>query len=166
MKKMRKTAAALAAFSLLAIPAIVLAMSHGKMPAAEGKALYEYITQTNPYQQWSMWPGKQKLYPGTEPHGALLTTYVNDVALKGFKKWDGGLPDGAIIVKENYMPDKMLAAVTVMYKKAGFNPQAGDFFWLKYTPDGKIEAEGKVEMCIGCHGKAQGGDFLFTNDKK
>jgi hypothetical protein len=53
-----------------------------------------------------------------------------------------------------------------MYKKAGFNPDAGDFFWLKYTPDGKIEAEGKVEMCIGCHAKAQGGDFLFTNDKK
>lgn len=166
MKKMRKTAAALAAFSLLAIPAIVQAMSHEKPPAAEGKALYEYITQTSPYQQWSMWPGKEKLYPGTEPHGALLTTYVNDVALKGFKKWNGGLPDGAIIVKENYMPDKKLAAVTVMYKKAGFNPQAGDFFWLKYTPDGKIEAEGKVEMCIGCHRAAQKGDFLFTNDKK
>lgn len=153
-------------FSLLAIPVVGLAMSHGKMPAAEGKALYEYITKASPYEKWSMWPGKEKLYPGTEPHGALLTTYVNEAALKGINEQGGKLPDGAIVVKENYMPDKKLAAVTVMYKKAGFNPEAGDFFWLKYTPDGKIEAEGKVEMCIGCHAKAQGGDFLFTNDKK
>jgi hypothetical protein len=64
------------------------------------------------------------------------------------------------------MPDKTLAAVTVMYKKAGYNPEAGDFFWLKYTPDGNIEAEGKAPMCIACHRAAQGGDFLFTNDKK
>jgi len=164
MKKRREMLVFLAVFTLLAVPAVVLAMSHGKMPATEGKALYEYITKTSPYQQWSLWPGKEKLYPGTEPHGALLTTYVNDVALKGFRHWDGGLPDGTIVVKENYMPDKMLAAVTVMYKKSGYNPQAGDYFWLKFTPDGKIEAEGKVEMCIGCHRAAQKGDFLFTND--
>jgi len=42
------------------------------------------------------------------------------------------------------MPNKKLAAVTVMYGKSGSNPQAGDHFWLKYTPDGKIEAEGKA----------------------
>jgi hypothetical protein len=164
MKKRREMLVFLAVFTLLAVPAVVLAMSHGKMPATEGKALYEYITKTSPYQQWSLWPGKEKLYPGTEPHGALLTTYVNKPALKGIKEQEGKLADGAIIVKENYMPDKMLAAVTVMYKKSGYNPQAGDYFWLKFTPDGKIEAEGKVEMCIGCHRAAQKGDFLFTND--
>jgi hypothetical protein len=164
MEKRHEMLVFLVVFSLLAVPAVVAAMSHGKMPASEGKALYEYITKTNPYQQWSMWPGKEKLYPGTEPHGALLTTYVNDVALKGFRNWEGGLPDNAIVVKENYMPDKILAAVTVMYKKAGYSPQAGDYFWLKFTPDGKIEAEGRVEMCVGCHRAAQKGDFLFTND--
>jgi hypothetical protein len=166
MKKRHEMLVFLVVISLLAVPVAGLAMSHGEMPEAEGKALYEYITKTSPYEKWSMWPGKKALYPGTEPHGALLTTYVNKIALKGFKKWDGVLPDGAIVVKENYMPDKKLAAVTVMYKKAGYDPQAGDFFWLKYTPDGKIEAEGKVPMCIGCHGTAKGGDFLFTNDKK
>jgi hypothetical protein len=166
MKKRHELLIFLAVFSLLTIPVVGLAMSHGKMPAAEGKAMHEYITKVNPYEKWSMWPGKEKLYPGTEPHGALLTTYVNEAALKGIKEQGGKLPDGAIVVKENYMPDKKLAAVTVMYKKTGYNPQAGDYFWLKFTPDGKIEAEGKVEMCIGCHRAAQRGDFLFTNDKK
>jgi len=165
MRKRHGVLVFLGVLSFAVIPAIVLAMSHGKMPAAEGKALYEYITQTKPYQQWPMWPGKEKLYQGTEPHGALLTTYVNKTALKSIEE-GGELADGAIIVKENYMPNKTLAAVTVMYKKAGYNPEAGDFFWLKYTPDGKIEAEGKVAMCIGCHSAAQGGDMLFTNDKK
>jgi hypothetical protein len=166
MKKRHEVLVFLTVFSLLAIPIVVLAMSHGKMPEAEGKALHKYITQTNPYEKWEMWPGKEKLYKGTEPHGALLTTYVNETALKGITDKGGNLADGAIIVKENYMPDKKLAAVTVMYKKAGYNPEAGDYFWLKYTPDGKIEAEGKAPMCISCHRAAQGEDFLFTNDKK
>jgi hypothetical protein len=168
MRKGYEKVVLLAVFFLLAIPAIVQAMGwfRAKLPEAEGKALHEYITQTKPYEKWAMWPGKGKLYQGTEPHGALLTTYVNETALKGIEEQGGELADGAIIVKENYMPDKTLAAVTVMYKKAGYNPEGGDFFWLKYTPDGKIEGEGKVPMCIGCHTAAQGKDFLFTNDKK
>ncbi|WP_027714296.1 cytochrome P460 family protein [Desulfuromonas sp. TF] len=150
---------------LIAAPGLLQAMSHDKdLPAAEGKAVHQYITQTSPYGQWALGPGKDKLYKGTEPHGALLTTYVNEPALQALEK-KAPLPVGSIIVKENYMPDKKLAAVTVMYKKAGFNTQAGDYFWLKYAPDGKIEAEGKAQMCIGCHSAAQGGDFLFTNDQ-
>jgi len=77
-----------------------------------------------------------------------------------------GLQDGAIIVKENYMPDKMLAAVTVMYKVKGYNPGAADIFWMKYLPDGKIEASGKVDMCIGCHAKVKGNDYLYTGKVK
>jgi hypothetical protein len=41
---------------------------------------------------------------------------------------EGGaaLPAPAIVVKENYKSDKKLAAITVMYKVLGFNPEAGD----------------------------------------
>ena len=137
-----------------------------KLPAANGHSLYQYITHTHPYVKWSLWPGTNKYYPGTRPHGALLTTYVNQAALKGIQDQGSNLADGAIIVKENYTPDKTLKVVTVIYKKAGFNSKAKDFFWLKYAPDGKILASGKVPPCIGCHRTAQGSDFLFTNDKK
>lgn len=105
------------------------------------------------------------MYKGTEPHGMLLTTYVNDAALNSIKA-KKGLKNGAIIVKENYMPDKKLAAVTVLYKVKGYNPKAGDLFWMKYLPDGKIEASGKVDMCIGCHAKVMDNDYLFTGKVK
>lgn len=36
------------------------------------------------------------------------------------------------------MPDKKLAAVTVMYKVKGYNPDAGEIFWMKFLQDGKI----------------------------
>ncbi|PKN08127.1 MAG: hypothetical protein CVU73_09745, partial [Deltaproteobacteria bacterium HGW-Deltaproteobacteria-8] len=56
---------------------------------------------------------------------------------------------------------KMLGAVTVMYKKKGFNPEAGDYMWLKYGPDMKIMAQGKADMCIQCHGSAKANDYIF-----
>lgn len=141
------------------------AVAHAGMPAADAEKLHSYLTKEKPYTKWKLWPGKGKLYKGTEPHGALLTTYVNDAALKSIKA-KKGLKDGSIIVKENYMPDKMLGAVTVMYKIKGYNPEAGDIFWMKYLPDGKIAASGKVDMCIGCHTKAMGNDYLFTGKVK
>jgi hypothetical protein len=160
MKKMATVVAA--AFLVMAVN------SFAAMPGADAEKLHQYLTKEKPYTAWQLWPGKGKLYPGTEPHGALLTTYVNDVALKSIKD-QKGMADGAIIVKENYMPDKMLAAVTVMYKVKGYNPEVGDWFWMKFAPDGKIEVSGKsgmADMCIGCHAKAKGNDYLFTGTVK
>ncbi len=135
------------------------------MPKAEGKGLWTYLKQID-YTKLPMWPGKQALYPGTEPHGALLTTYVNETALKDIQGKKGTLSAGSIIVKENYMPDKKLAAITVMYKVEGYNPEVGDWFWAKYTPDGKIEAEGKVAGCIKCHGMKKDNGYIYTGELK
>lgn len=140
-----------------------LSMSAGKaLPPADGQAVIDYLTKTHPYQNWALWPGKGKLYEGQHPHGAFLTTYVNEVALKGIKAKAGTLRDGAIIVKENYTPEKTLSAVTVMFRKAGFNPEGGDWFWLKYAPDGTLQKEGKVAGCINCHQAVRTNDWLFT----
>jgi len=146
---------------VLAAGLVSVAQAGTKAPKADAQQLHEYITKQNPYEKWKLWPGKGKLYKGTEPHGMLLTTYVNDAALNSIKA-KKGLKNGAIIVKENYMPDKKLAAVTVLYKVQGYNSKAGDLFWMKYLPDGKIEASGKVDMCIGCHAKVKDNDYLFT----
>jgi hypothetical protein len=133
-------------------------------PGASGEQLYDYITKKAPYTRWQLWPGTTKLYKGTEPHGALLTTYVNDVALKSIRNKQK-MADGSIIVKENYTPDKKLAALTVMYKMNKYNPDAGDWFWLKSSPEGKIEASGKVDGCIACHGKRAQNDYIFTGSQ-
>jgi hypothetical protein len=140
-----------------------LAWAGSGMPATDGAALHKYITKTSPYTQWALWPGKGKLYKGTEPHGAFLTTYLNDKAAGGLKMRSEGMPIGSIIVKENYTPAKKLAALTVMYKTEGYNPDAGDWFWAKYAPDGTVQAEGKVAACIGCHQVAKARDYLMTD---
>lgn len=148
------------------MPAVAAGMGNADLPAASGKALWDYITTVKYQESFTLWPGKGKLYKGTEPHGALLTTYVNGAALEAIRGKKGTMPAGAIVVKENYKPDKALAAITVMYKVAGFNPEAGDWFWAKYAPDGKIQKEGTVGGCIGCHGKVKGNDFLYTGELK
>ena len=132
------------------------------MPDTTASALWAHLEEVDYRAAWTLWPDKGELYTGQEPHGMLLTTYLNELALDALTTKAGAMPAGAIVVKENYMPDSTLAATTVMYKVEGYNPEGGDWFWLKYTPDGKIEKEGKVAGCIGCHSSAQGNDWLFT----
>ena len=113
------------------------------------------------------------MYKGTKPHGAFLSTYLNKEAYAGIEKKEKELPYGSIVVKENYMPDKKLGAVTVMSRVKDYNPDAGDWFWVKFAPDGKpitmekdgktMNLAGKVPGCIGCHQASSGGiKFIMT----
>lgn len=137
----------------------------GHLPAAEGEALWNYITQENPYQNWEFWPGYEGMYPGQSPHGAYLKLYANKAAIKAVRAGDP-MPAGAILVKENYGKDKnTLMAVTPMYKVEGYNPEGGDWFWGKYGPEGKIMKAGKVGGCIGCHRTAENRDYIITEAK-
>jgi hypothetical protein len=170
MKRMVISVVLLVSMSLV-FYGFVLAQEKAAKPKKEaiapsGTVLWGQLKKADYVKNWKMWPGKTALYKGTEPHGALLTTYVNGTALKAIEGKKGKLPVGSIITKENYMPDKKLAAITVMYKVKGYNPEAGDWFWAKYAPDGKIEAEGKVEMCIKCHSMKKDNDFVYTGPLK
>jgi len=136
-----------------------------KVPEPEADALWSYITETHNYTNWKFFPGYEGMYPGNSPHGAHLKLYANDVAYEAAKKGEP-MPDGAILVKENYGKDKKtLMAITPMYKSAGYNPEAGDWFWAKLGPDGKSLAAGKVDSCIGCHKQMGGGDYVVTEPK-
>jgi hypothetical protein len=131
------------------------------LPGPNAAALYKYITQSDPYTRWKLWPGKGKLYKGVEPHGSLLTTYVNDTAYRS-AKGKSAMTDGAIIVKENYTSDKKLVALTVMYKIKGYNPANNDWFWARFAADGKTEVSGKAEACIKCHINKKENDYIFS----
>ena len=129
--------------------------------------------QAQKYTNWAPVPGKSDGYSeGQSPHGAFLKMYLNRTAAGNPQE----LPNGSIIIKENYGPDKKtLMAVTVMYRTKGYNPAAGDWYWAKYNPDGTIakmppekgsmKIAGKAKGCIICHGEgADGKDFAFFND--
>ena len=137
-------------------------MTGPELPDTTVEAVWSHL-QEQGYESWAHFPGKGDLYAGGEPHGALLTTYVNATAADGL---EGGspvsIPVGGILVKENYMPDSTLAAVTVMYKTDGFNPDHNDWWFLKRAADGTVEASGRVEGCQSCHGGARSNDYVLT----
>ena len=114
------------AFSLMSLVACAGYQPAGeKLPPTDGKEVWSYITQTNPYKSWGHWPGYDGIYPGKSPHGAYLKLYANPAALKAAREGKP-MPDGAIIVKENYGKDKTtLMAVTPMYRVKGYNPEGG-----------------------------------------
>lgn len=142
------------------------------LPEADGNAVMDYVLETNPYTEWGTWPSDQwnnfnvNLVSGA-PHGNVVRIYVNSIALDAADSFDGSLPEGSMIVKENYVgtdPDNPgeLDAVTIMYKMEGYNPDAGNWFWVKAKPDGsQIDAEGAVDGCIGCHSQADNDDYVL-----
>ena len=81
-----------------------------------GAAIWAHLQQSDYRSTWTLWPGKGELYTGQEPHGMLLTTYLNDLALQALNSGASRMLPGAIIVKENYMPDRTLVAITTMFK--------------------------------------------------
>lgn len=122
------------------------------------------------YHQWSPALDNGDFQQSEAPHGALVKTYMNRVAAGNPKT----LPNGSMIIKENFSPDKKLMAITVMYKTKDYNPEAGDWYWVKFdpkgnvaqmdTPRGKMQIAGKAKGCIECHSGADGGDYAFFND--
>ena len=148
--------------TFFALQAVAAADMHKNLPAAEGEALWTYIDDTNPYEKWEMWPGYSGMYPGKSPHGAHLKLYANNIAIKAAREGKP-MPYGSILVKENYGKDKKtLMAITPMYKVKGYSPEAGDWFWAKYGPKGKIQAAGQVKGCIDCHSAKKAEDYIFT----
>ncbi len=120
-------------------------------------------------------------YTGTPPHGKILDTFDGTATVNG--------TTGAVIIKRNYggpdasidkvanSPATYLKAVTVMFKRSGFDPEDKDWFWVKFKPDGTLHenekgmklagkvAKGKPKGCIACHKAAPGGDFVFKHDR-
>lgn len=124
--------------------------------------------QTVQYRNWSPLPGQTAdNYPGEGPHGAQLKMYVNRTAAADPRQF----ANGSILIKENYAEDGVtLMAVTAMYKSEGFDPEHGDWYWVKYEPNGRVTrmenlpVAGRVQMCIDCHAGAEGDDYTFAND--
>lgn len=127
--------------------------------------------QTVQYRNWAPAPGQTgDFYPGQEPHGAQLKMYLNRTAVANPED----LPPGSIIVKENFTPEQELAAITIMYRVEGYDPENHDWYWVKYRPNGEVDRTppdkgsrpiaGRFPSCINCHSGAQGNDLAFFND--
>lgn len=131
--------------------------------------LWSYLKSVH-YREWAPAGDNGDFQKSDAPHGALVKTYMNRVAAGNKDQ----LPNGSIIIKENFSPDKKLMAITLMYRSKGYNPESGDWYWAKFMPDGQVASmktpqgsmkiAGKVATCIKCHSGADGDDFAFFND--
>lgn len=131
------------------------------MPKADADDLWMFITKENPYKQWGYFDDHKGLQKGDAPHGSMHIVYANDKVLMSTKE---PAQYGSIIVKENFNDAKKLMAITVMYKKQGYNPSKGDWYWVKYTPEGKAGPAGKPAGCIGCHSARADNDFVMIHE--
>ncbi len=128
--------------------------------------LWEHMTVENPYQQYSLWPGKEGFYESTMPAANIQKLYLNNPALDTVINKKGLFPNGSLIIKEMYTDDKKLNLITVMCKEKGFHPEGNDWYWVKYKPDGEAPLKGKVELCIECHVGVKDNDYIFTGSIK
>ncbi len=113
-------------------------------------------------------------YEGTEPHGKLLETFKTSVEVEGEKRelWVKNNFAGEGLTKTDVLtdPEKYLQAITIMFKMPeGYDVINDNWFWAKYQPDGSlvkspegVPMAGRVLGCIECHGKAPGGDMLYS----
>jgi len=134
------------------------------------------------YRQWGT-PGKTRRQGGQSGLGGVGSqagmfhrevgqTYLNDTANRNLQR----LPLSSVLVREEYAADgQTLENVTVMYRAKGADPEAGNWYWMMYQPDGSLaktspeqggrEIAGRVQSCIECHRQAGGNDYLFLNDR-
>ena len=163
---MKKTfLVALAFLALLSLVTAGLVSAQTKL-APNGAAVWDFVKKADYAKKWKLWPDSKPLHKGVEPHGALLTVYANDTAIKGIAAKKGKLPVESLVVIDNFNAAKKLEFVGVMYKLKGFNPADGDWFWAQYSPDGKVIEEGKIDECIRCHAAQKTNDYIFSSKLK
>ena len=145
---------------IFVISMAVSSFAFGEMPGPDAKSLWKYITETSPYTSWGFWPDHKGLQEGDAPHAPLHKVFVNEV---GLKSAHAPVNINTILVKENIGNDQKLKALTVMYKIKGYNPDAGDWFWVKYGNNGKVAKSGKPSGCIDCHSGAADSDYIMVH---
>jgi hypothetical protein len=131
--------------------------------SADAQALWDTLSG---YTSWSQFPEATERQQSQAHSGMWVLSYVNDTVGTAIEEGTVPLPDGAIIVKENYMgeDDETPMALTVMSK------MSGDWYWVQGTPDGQVflgpdgPLEGKdVGMCVMCHSAAEDNDFVMSH---
>ena len=119
------------------------------------------------------------LYVGGPPHGPVRE--VLEAVIDGkriiVKRNFGGEGISVEAVSQNRAA--FLKAVTVMAKREdSYDAENGNWFWVKYKPNGNLHtnakgmklagrvAKGMDKGCIACHQSASGNDLVFAHNKE
>lgn len=119
------------------------------------------------YNTWKSL-AREKTEDGIEnPHGDTSRTYANKIASDD----PTALPNGSILVREDYDDKGKRKSISVMYRVKDYDKDHGNWYWFKYLENGSVARgadnkaiAGKAMSCVDCHAKASGKDFVFSND--
>lgn len=107
-----------------------------KAPEEIAPELWNLI-QTEEYQQWKELPGTGMLTKDADKKTLKMKTYVNDIAYATMEQKGKSLPPGSILVKERYDDQDQLQTISAMINLGGNDPKDINWFWARYSPDGK-----------------------------
>lgn len=159
----------------LLLSLIVIAFGSVAMGGPLDKPYYEQLWDwlaANNYKHWADAPESEGGFRRADsPHGEYVQVYLNRAALNRTDE----MPEGAVLVLENYSKNKQLISINVMQRSKGFDAKNGDWFYATYLPNGKVAKAlsskkgeiafaGRVASCIECHSKAWDDDYVFFND--
>ena len=130
----------------------------------DAQRLWERITVEERYQRYPHWPGHEGIRRSQAPHGSFHRIYINSILRDALPCEIKTVPEGGIIVKENFDSERRLGKVSVMAKIKGYNPEAGDWFWALFQADGTVIAAGKPKGCIECHAAVEENDYILVRD--
>jgi hypothetical protein len=140
-----------------------------------------YSTMMSDYEGYQSWYKVNKETITGDPFNALGPAHAGK---EGFReiyvnrtgkavstgKADYPYPVGTIIVKETYPGEGGMKGnldnLTIMVKRSsGYDPANNNWEYLMITADNEVMAQGKLDMCIGCHAVAADDDYVFNNQR-
>jgi CubicO group peptidase (beta-lactamase class C family) len=155
------------ALSRAALAALTLTLAACSAEDAEpDREAYDLAIAGDAYKSWATFPNAApELYPSAQHNGDFVRSYMNDVAAASLASFSGEFPDGSILVKEQYADaeGKTLNGHTVMWKREGYDPEHGDWYWIAFNGAGETTVHnGMAEYCYGCHASATANDWVYT----
>ena len=119
------------------------------------------------------------LYVGGPPHGPVrevLEAVIDGKRIIAKRNFGG---EGVSVEAVSQNRAAFLKAVTVMAKREdSYDAENGNWFWVKYKPNGNLHtnakgmklagrvAKGMDKGCIACHQSASGNDLVFAHNKE
>ncbi len=132
-------------------------------PCAAGDATFGDVACDG----WAAWPRIDGATFRSEGHQrAWVEVHVDAPFADAYRAGAGPMPVGMRIVKAAHAdaggaPGEVTGLTVMAKMKPGYDPEHGDWFYGTYDPTGTVaQAQGKLGMCIGCHGEWTEHDHL------
>lgn len=161
------------------------------LPEVTSQAIWEYITQDEPYTEWNAFPvdripefvlwkdGEDYILPAPRSPwatGRLGKIYLNDIALAALDKEPRDFPNGSIIIWEMYKISGGgvvgdLESISGRYKVEGSTERDNDWVTFGYWTNGNLynlgfgPVFGTKTACYSCHELSEN-DYMWTDSPR